>query len=100
LAIALAAFFCRFFAAEGTDKLVHLFLGFLLHYSVAFLNPPDQLIAPAVDDCQVVVRELSPLFFYLARILLSFSLQLIPVHRILLIFSFYVTPAGSALRCW
>src|SRR5271170_7641118 len=92
--------FRRFFAAERADKLIHLILGFLLHDSVAFLNLTDPLIATAVNDCQVVVGELSPLFFYVARILLPFSFQLIPVHRILLIFKFYETSAGSALRRW
>ena len=81
-------FWCCVFAPEGAGKFVNLFLGFLLHDSVAFLNFADQLIAATVDYGEVVVREFSPVFLSLVRILLPFSFHLIPVHRSLLIFIF------------
>jgi hypothetical protein len=82
--ISLPSFPCWVFATESPCEFIHLFLCFLSYDSVAFLDLSDQLISPSADHFEIIVCQLSPLFFYFARILLPFSFQLIPVHRILL----------------
>jgi len=51
--------------------------------SVFFLQSPYYLIFFAVDDIQVVVTELSPLFLELSFHLFLVSFYLIPIHRFL-----------------
>jgi hypothetical protein len=78
--------------------LIHLFLCFLLHDSVAFLNSPNQLIPAATHYFEIIVSQFPPLFLRFARILLPFSCNLIPVPWSLLSFGFWLMRIGSTLQ--
>src|ERR1700676_5407356 len=62
------------------DKLVGLLLCRLFGDAVTLLNSSDELLAPSVDDIQIIIGKLSPFFFCLAFVLLPFAFDLIPVH--------------------
>jgi hypothetical protein len=47
---------------------------------VSFLKLSLQLIAPAVDDIEIVVCQLSPLLLYFTSRLLPIAFNTIPVH--------------------
>jgi hypothetical protein len=77
-----AFFFGLFFIfrPQCLHKLVRLLLRGVFHVAVVMLNLSNELLAPAVDDVDIVIGELAPLFLDLAFVLLPFALNLIPVH--------------------
>ena len=60
------------FRIDGFEPLFGSFLCVLSRVSVPLLQLPDQHIAVAVDDIQIVIGQLSPLLF-------GFSLDLLPL---------------------
>jgi hypothetical protein len=44
------------------------------------LNFANELLAFSIDDVQIIIRELSPLFFGLSFVLIPLSFYLVPVH--------------------
>ena len=54
----------------------------LARQAVALLQLADQLLALPVNDVQIVVRQLAPLFFHGALHLFPLTGQLIRVHKI------------------
>src|SRR6266566_2141821 len=63
---------------------IHLCLSFILGDSVSLLYPPDQLIALAVDDVNIIVCQLAPSFLHQTFCLLPIALKSIGVHGFLL----------------
>jgi hypothetical protein len=72
--------FPMLFRLQVLDEFIRLFFGNFSRESVVFLNFADELLALSVDDVQIIVRKLAPLFFHLAFRLLPLALDLIPVH--------------------
>src|SRR5262249_62028189 len=66
--------------ALGGEPVVHVLAGLVLGHAIALLNLALELIAAAVDDVEVIVSELAPLFLYLAFDLLPISFHAIPIH--------------------
>jgi hypothetical protein len=70
--------------ALATVPVVDVFLGLILCVAVTLLDLTFELVALAVDDVKIVVRELAPLFLDLALDLLPVTFDAIPVHFSLL----------------
>jgi hypothetical protein len=64
---------------EGFD----LFIRFVVDDPIRFLELTDQLLAISGYDFEVIVRQLSPLRFYLAFVLRPVSFDDFPVHGFL-----------------
>src|SRR5215813_6354677 len=69
---------------HAVDPAVDLALGLVLGDAVALLDAPDELVLLAVDDGDVVLGKLAPLFLDLAGHLLPVPFNTIPVHMALL----------------
>src|SRR5579885_903172 len=54
----------------------------LLLNAVALLDAPDQLVALAVDESEIIVSELAPLLLHLALHLLPVAGDLVPIHLV------------------
>src|SRR5579864_5170211 len=72
------------FCAESPRELFYLLLRFLPGDTVALLDSANKLLFSAVNHLKIIIRQLAPFFFSLSRILLPFSLNLIPIHDVLL----------------
>src|SRR5215468_9134944 len=58
----------------------HLAFGLVAREAVLLLDLAHELVALAVDDVELVVRQLAPLFFDLALELLPVAFDAIPIH--------------------
>src|SRR5262249_28356089 len=73
-------------------------LGFVAGNPVACLDRPDELIAPAGDDVELVVGQLAPGFLDLPLELLPVAFHGIPVHQSSLLLGPRVAPVPISPR--
>jgi hypothetical protein len=59
--------FFSIFGFQSLDEFICLLLRNIFGDSVALLNPSYELLPSSVDDVQIIISELSPLFFHLPR---------------------------------
>jgi hypothetical protein len=67
---------------ETLQEFVGLPLGYVFGDAVVVLNPADELFSLPIDNVQVVVGKLSPLFSDFSLVFFPRTLQSIPVHFI------------------
>src|ERR1700733_5882415 len=83
---------------QRLEPVVHVLVDLILGEAVALLQLAFELVAPALDDVEIVVGELAPFLLGGALELLPVSFDPVPIHcHLLLRFHMANQPAGHRI---